>query len=164
MAGGPIFPHSFFPNGNEGRAFPTIYEGIGAGSKFDVGMGVVSSLSGSDAVWSLRFQTPPVLPSGVLKLRLSVIGSFAGQQVAKINPKWMMRAEFEQASAASLTAEGTTTVTLSAGDSGEYRIVKIPLDAATVVADQTLVMNLHFEASGWSIGTTSVWMPSLVWE
>lgn len=162
MAGGPIFPFSSVPR-TSGKVFPTIQVGDTNGRQ-DAGMGVMASLN-ADATYDLRFQMPPSLPTGTLKLVLiSMADATSGN--AKVNPKWAaISRSGGNPDSVSLTAEGTSTVSWSAGDDDDYKETKITLDAATApTADQVLVMDLVFETSSWTLAVVSTWIAFLVWE
>lgn len=160
MAGGPIFPHSAFPVDTAGRLFPNFYVGGGANSKQDGGMGVEASLD-ADAIWRLRFQCPPTLPTGTGKLMLRALAN-ATSGAAKVNPKWASVAASESPSAATLNAEGTTTVTWTAVD--VYMETKVTLDADTLVGGEVVVMDLTFETSSWTLAQVSTWQVYILWE
>jgi hypothetical protein len=70
----------------------------------------------------------------------------------------------EDASAASLNAEGTATVTWASGDEDVYKELKVTLDADTLVASEEVVMDLVFETTGWTLAVISCWIPSIIWE
>lgn len=160
MAGGPIFPHSEYPV--SANVFRNIHVGAGANSKHDEGMGVVASL-GADAIWRLRFQMPPALPTGTCKLRILALAN-ATSGAAKINPKWVSVAVEESPSGATLVAEGTNTVTWAAGDNDQYKSLVVVLDADTPVASEEIVMDLTFETSGYTLAQISTWIVSVIWE
>lgn len=162
MAGGPLFPFSAVPR-TSGKVFPTIQVGDTNG-RMDAGMGVIASLD-ADATWDLRFQMPPSLPTGTLKLVLIAIAD-ATSGNAKVNPKW---AAISRAGGnpdtVSLTAETVSTITWAAGDDDDYKETEITLDAATApTADQVLVMDLVFETASWTLAAVSTWIAFLVWE
>lgn len=162
MAGGPIFPRSTFPLTSD--TFVNFHVGAGANSKHEEGLGVINSI-GTDAIWRLRFQMPSQLPSGAAKLRLRTLAAAPSSSVvAKVNPKWASVAVGEDPSSATLNAEGTTTVTFTTSDGDKYVETKITLDADTVVAGEEVVMDLVFEASGWSLDQISTWIVSIIWE
>ncbi len=161
MAGGPIFPRSAFPV-TASRVFPNFHVGGGANSKEDEGLGVEASV-GADSIWRLRFQMPPTLPVGTAKLRMRALSN-AATGVAKVNPKWASVAVEEDASSATLNAEGTTTVTWTTGDEDVYKETKITLDADTIVADEEVVMDLTFETASWTLAQVSTWIVSIIWE
>lgn len=161
MAGGPIFPHSAFPV-TAGRAFPNFHVGAGASSKHDEGLGVEASV-GADSIWRLRFQMPPLLPTGTGKLRLLALAN-ATSGDAKVNPKWASVAVEESPSDATLFAEGTHTLTWGAGDNDQYKEVKVTLDADTLVAGEVVVMDLTFETTGWTLAAVSTWIASIIFE
>jgi hypothetical protein len=161
VAGGPIFPHSAYP-ATPGRVFPNFHVGAGANSKRDEGLGVEASL-GADATWELRFQMPPVLPTGTCKLRLLALAN-ATSNSAKVNPKWVSVAIEESPSGATPVAEGTQTLTWASGDNDQYKELKVTLDADTPVANEEIVMNLVFETSSWTLAVVSTWIASVIWE
>lgn len=161
MAGGPIFPHSAFPVTAD-RVFPNFHVGAGANSKHDEGLGVEASV-GADSTWRLRFQMPPSLPTGTGKLRLLALANSA-VNVAKVNPKWASVAVEEDASSATLNAEGTSTLTWATDDEDVYKELKITLDADTLVASEEVVMDLVFETASWTLAVVSTWIVSIIWE
>mgnify|MGYP001608093574 FL=1 len=161
MSGGPIFPNSAFPV-TAGRVFPNFHVGAGANSKHDEGMGVEASV-GADSTWRLRFQMPPVLPTGTGKLRLLALAN-ATSGNAKVNPKWVSVAVEESPSGATLVAETVQTVTWAAGDNDQYKSLVVVLDADTLVASEIVVMDLVFETASWTLAVVSTWIPSIIWE
>lgn len=162
MAGGPIFPASAVPV-TSGRVFPNIHVGAGSGSKHEEGLGVEASV-GADAIWRLRFQMPPgSLPSGTGKLHLVALAN-ATTGNAKVNTKWASVAAEEDASSATLNAEGTTTVSFGAGDNDQYKITDITLDADTLVAGEIVVLDLVFETASWTLAQVSTWAASIIWS
>lgn len=162
MAGGPIFPNSAFPV--SAFVFPNFHVGAGANSKQDEGLGVTdASTLTADAIWRLRFQIPPSLPTGTGKLRiLSLANAITG--VLKINPKWVSVAVEEDPSSATLNAEGTSTVTWSTGDNDQYKETKVDLDADTLVASEMVVMDLTFEDTSTTLAVDSTHIVSVIWE
>jgi len=137
--------------------------GAGANSKQDAGLGVEASL-GADAIWRLRFRMPPTsLPTGTCKLDLWALAN-ATSGSAKVNVKWASVAVGEDPSSATLQAEGVGTLTWAAADNDKYKNLKITLDADTPVAGETIVMDLTFETSGWTLAAVSTWQPSVIWE
>ena len=161
MAGGPIFPHSAFPV-TSGRVFENVHVGGGANSKHEAGLGVEASV-GADSIWRLRFQLPPILPTGTGKLRQLVLANSAAN-VSKSNVKWASVAVEEDASSATLNAEGTDTITWAAGDEDVYKELKTTLDANSLVASEVVVMDLTFETTGWTLAVVSTWNVSIIWE
>lgn len=161
MAGGPLGPSSAFPV-DPGKVFPNTHVGGGANSKQESGLGVMASVD-ADATWRLRFQMPPTLPIGTGKLRLLALAN-AATGVAKINPSWVSVAVEEDASAASLNTEGTSTVTWATGDEDVYKELKVDLDADTLVAGEIVVMDLIFETTDWTLAQISTWIPTIIWE
>ena len=160
MAGGPIFPHSTFPTTSD--AFPNFHVGAGANSKHDEGLGVVASLL-TDTIWRLRFQLPPVLPSGTGKLLLRALAAATAND-AKVDVRWASVAAGEDPSSVSLNTEGISTITWSAGDSDDYKDTKIDLDADTLVGGEEVVMDILFDATSWTLAAVSTWIASIIWE
>ncbi len=162
MAGGPIFPRSAYP-ATSGRVFPKLFSGDGAGgSNIEETLGVEASV-GADSIWMLRFQMPPTLPSGTGKLRLRALAD-AVTGNAKVNPKWASVAVEEDDSAATLNAEGTSTLTWSSADDDVYKELLITLDADTLVGGEEVIMNLTFETTSWTLAAVSGWIASIIWE
>lgn len=155
---GPVHPISAVPD-TSGEVYPNVHADS---SKYREGLGVAAS-PGSDRTWHLEFETPPVLPSGTCKLVLAVVAD-AATGAAKVNPKWVSVADAESAFAATRIAEGTTTFTWGTGDNHKDKRVKITLDADTVVAGETIVMDLVFETSGWTLAAVSTWKAAIIWE
>lgn len=161
MPGGPYFPRSVYPV-TSGRVFASIHTGTGANSKHEEGLGVEASL-GADAIWRLRFQMPPQLPSGIGKLRVRMLAN-ASAGNAKLNPKWASVAVGEDPSSAVLNAEGTQTVTWAAGDADKYKELLVVLDADVLVAGEEVVLDLVCETTGWTLAAVLTLIPSIIWE
>lgn len=161
MVGGPLFPHSSVPR-TAGKVFPAIHQGAGSNGHNEEGLGVMASLD-EDAIWDLTFRMPPTLPGGVGKLRLRFIAN-ASAGVIKVNPTWASIAKGEDASDATLTAEGVETVTWGSGDEDAYKEVVVILDGDTLVAKEEVVMALTFVTSGWTLAQTVTCIPSIFWE
>ena len=157
MAGGPIFPFSAKPDTTD-RTFP--YFG-GSGSDTQ-GLGVQARV-GADSTWKLRFMMPPSLPTGTGKLVLHAMAA-ATSGDAKVNPKWVSVAAEEDLDGASVNAEGTSTVTWSAGDSDVIKETKVTLDADTLVAGEVVAMDLVFETTSWTLASISTWQAFIIWE
>lgn len=157
---GPFRPSSAVPD-TSGDVYPNVHT---ANSKYREGLGVAASIS-SDRTWHLEFDCPPVLPAGTCKLVLIGVAN-ATTGSAKINPKWVSvdSGAGENAFTATRVAEGTTTATWAAGDNDDDKRVKITLDADTPVGGETIVMDLVFEASGWTLAQVSTWKVFVVWE
>ncbi len=161
MAGGPIFPYSAYPVTAD-RVFRNTHIGKGANSKHEEGMGVEGNL-GADSIWRLRFEMPPTLPTGTAKLRLRALADVV-TGASKTNVKWVSVAIGEDASSATLNAEGTDTITWGAADDDEYQEIKTDLNADTVVASEIIVMDLTFETTSWGVADVSTWVASIIWE
>ena len=163
MAGGPVFPNSMVAV-TAGVVFPNVHIGAGANSKHDEGLGVAAATLTSDGIWRLRFAMPPTsLPTGTGKLRLLALAN-ATSGSAKVNPKWASVAAGASPSGATLSAEGTNTLTWASGDNDKYKELKITLAAATLTVSQIVVMDLTFETSGFDLAAVSTWRPSIIWE
>lgn len=161
MSTSVLAPVSAFPVSNSDTFFH-IYEGDGGNSVHEMTMGVDASIS-SDAIWRLRFITPPELPSGTAKIKLIALAD-AETGAAKVNPKWANVAIESDPSSATLTAEGTNTITWSSGDDDVYKELKIELDADVIEANSFIVMDLTFETTDWTLGVISGWYAFIVWE
>lgn len=173
MAGGPIFPFSAYPVTTD-RVFPNVHVGAGSNSKHTEGLGVEASL-GADAIWRLRFQCPPTLPTGTGKLALWLLAN-ATSGVARINPKWASIAAGEAPDTATLQVETVTpdgvtgaagsgdTVTWGTGDNDQLILVKWTLNADTLVAGEVVAMDLTFETSSWTLAQILTVIPFLIWE
>lgn len=158
--GGPIFPYSAYPVSSD--VFPNVHVGGGGNSVHDEGLGVTASLT-SDAIWRLRFQMPKTLPSGgTAKLKLRALAA-ATSGFVRVVAEWAMVAAESSPSGASLSVEENNDLTWAAGDTDVIKELKFNLDAATVTADNTLVMDLKF-ASASTLAFVSTWHASVVWE
>lgn len=159
MAGGPILPSSAYP-ATGGSTFPNFYAGGGTGgSPHDEGLGVAASLA-ADATWELRFLIPPTVPSGIAKLRLLALAN-ATSGAAKVTVNDAVVAAGASPSAASLTAETQATLTWTAAD--VYVESKVTL-TPTPSGNGIWVVNLVFNATGWTLAAVSTWVASLIWE
>ncbi len=148
------------------RVFPNIHIGAGSNSKHEEGLGVEASL-GADATWRLRFQIPPAIPSGTLKLLTKSLAN-ATSGSAKVNPKWDIVGDGADPSSATLNAEGTTTITWASGDNDDYKWTKITLDATTAPTtgdeNKAIVMDLVFETSSYTLAQILTMQVSIIWE
>ena len=162
MAGGPIYPVSAVPV-TSGKVFPYI---ANVASEVDhlEGLGVMASVDG-DAIWRLRFLMPPSIPSGTCKLWL-LANADATSGDAKVNPKWdSVDAEADMTLAASLNAEGTSTITWASGDDKQLKEATITLDATTApAASEIVLLDLTFETSSWTLAAISTWLAAIIWE
>lgn len=160
MPAGPLFPSSAVPDAS-GEAYPAIHA---AGFGFREGLGVVAGPS-ADRTWHLEFDLPPALPPGVCKLVL-IATAGASSGVAKVNPKWACvdPSAGDNAFTAARTAEGTATFAWSAGDDNDDKQTRIILDANSLTPGGTVVLDLVFEASGWTLAAASTWKAFVVWE
>ena len=162
MSGGPIYHLPPYTSDVSGSLFPYFYVGGGGNAApTDYGLGVVQSL-GQDATWQLRFPMPPLIPSGTLKLRILALAN-AATGAAKFTVKDATVAAGSSPSAASLTSETQSTVTWSTGDNDKYKETKVTLSASPS-ANDTLVVALTFNTSGWTLAISSLWIATVIWE
>lgn len=158
VQGGPLRPAGAVPD-TSGDVYPNVHV---SGSAYRQGLGVAASLAG-DRTWHLEFALPPVLPAGTCKLVLRAVAD-ATSGAAKVNPKWVSVADGEDPFAATRNAEGTTTLTWSGADADKIKESKVTLDADTPVGGETLVMDLVFETTGWTLAEVSTWQAMVIWE
>jgi hypothetical protein len=116
----------------------------------------------NDRTLCLYFPIPPAIPTGTLKLiayhrALSVSG-----QVIKYTISDGDCTQTTDPSATTLTAETQTSLTLSA-TSGIYNVVKTTLTATPLVND-TLVVALKYQTSGWTLAVALWSKYALIWE
>jgi hypothetical protein len=178
MAGGPIGPHSYYPNDLTGRAFPWVHVATVAtlnSAGVAKGLGIQASLS-ADTTWALMFQMPASIPFGTPKLLLNCFAN-ASSGTAKINPAWIAVDAGVNPFNSTLTSEGLTpdsvagaagagdTVTWGTGDADQLIQVKWILDATTAPAANQLVnMALNFKTSSWTLATQLTVQPFIIWE
>lgn len=160
MAGGPIYPHSTFPV-DAGKVFPNVYVGGGANSKQEEGLGVMASVD-ADCTWRLRFQIPPTVPTGTMKLRLIALAN-ATSGDAKVTVKDTNVAAGSSPSGATLTSETQATITWAAGDNDKYKEAKVTL-TPTPAGNDFLVVDVVFNTTSWTLAQISTWFISLIWE
>lgn len=159
MAGGPISPSSVYVGGAAGNLFPNFYAGGGGNaSSHDEGIGVIASL-GSNAVAELRFPMPSVIPSGTLKLMVRGIG--AGANTAKFTVSDGSCGSGTSPSGLTLTAETQSSVTFTSAD--QYIDTKVTLTTSPT-ANQTLVVAITFNNTGWTVSVVSTWLVWVLWE
>lgn len=161
MAGGPIYPSSAMPD-TSGETFPNVHEGA-TNSRRTEGLGLAASIS-TDRTWELRFDLPPTLPSGTLKLQiLSLADATSGTVV--VEPQWFAATpDVDTPDDETLTGEGDTTITWAAGDDDELKLTKINLDAATApVAGDTLIVHVKFDSTS-TLAVVSTHRISIIWE
>ena len=160
MAGTQLFPISAIPV-TAGMVFPSIHVGGGANSKHDEGHGVADATTlTSDAIWRMRYKVPATLPTGTLTHMMDSLANATTGDL-KYNVKWVSVAAEESPSGATPLAEGTDTVTWAAGDADVYKHTERIMDADTVVAGETLVVDLTFENTGTTlavVSTNQVWL------
>lgn len=160
MAGGPVYPLCPpFPAGTT-VVFPTHYSNA-TGLQL-LGVADATTMT-ADGTWRCQYQMPQSIPSGTLKLLLS--GVTTGVGTLNVNPKWEV-SSYGAIPNPTPTAEGTTGITFTTADIGEWKETKITLDAVTApTAGQFLFLDLVFENTG-SDHTALVGfaMPALIWE
>jgi len=151
-----VFPFSAQPITAD-KVFPVILT-----SEMPESLGYLASLD-ADAIWRLFYRLPPTLPSGTRKLLL-VGQANATTGVAKLNVTWKSWGANEVPAAASLTAEGVSTMTFA---TAAYRLteLKVTLDADTLVASELVMIDLTGETSGWTLAATlGILPPPIIWE
>lgn len=144
------------------NVFPNVHVGAGANGHATRGLGVVASL-GADADWELEFPMPPTLPTGTPKLWARALAN-ASSGAAKWNPKCGSNADEEDASAITLTAEGTQTTTWATGDEDVSKETKLTLDAVAPVGGETYIIHVTMETTGWTLAQISTWKFDIIWE
>ena len=163
MPGGPIYPCSAYPV-DAGLVFESVHVGAGSNAKQDVGWGVTDATTLiSNATWRLRFGIPPKLPTGTCKFRLWSLAN-ATSGVLKFGVGWASVAAEESPSAATLSTEGTQTITWASCDNDAYKLTDVTLDASTVVAGEMLVLDLVFEDTGTTLAVSSTHYATIIWE
>ena len=139
--------------------FSMFYSDAGSGWSKSLGMGVAGALA-SNAVWRMGFLLPAVLPTGTLALRLwARANATVGE--ARVNAKWAMCGSGANPSVTVLNTETTRALTWGAGDAGKFKLVTVVLDAVAPLPGQMLLLDLSFEATGWSLAVPSAWMAFL---
>jgi hypothetical protein len=160
MAGGPIAPSSVYLGGASGNLFPNFYAGGGANaSVHDEGIGVVASL-GADATAELRFPMPASIPTGTLKLMVRALAN-ATSGVVKFTVSDGAVSGGSSPSAATLTSETQSSVTWTAVD--VYMDTKVTLTTAPT-ANQSLIVALKFQTSGWTLAVALTCLVWVLWE
>jgi hypothetical protein len=154
-------PSSAFSSDNTKLAAGFYAGGGGNASPHDAGYNLVAALL-ADVTLELRFPIPAYIPAGIPKLRMlalanAVLGS------AKFTVKDAVVTMGASPSAAMLTSEPQSTVTWGVGDADKYKEVKVPLSAVPV-ANGMLVVGVTFNALGFTLLSSSTWIPTLVWE
>jgi hypothetical protein len=162
MAGGPVAPSSVYVGGASGNLFPNFYAGAGGNaSPHDEGIGVVASLA-ADATVELRFPMPPSIPTGTLKLMCRALAN-ATSGTAKFTVKDATVAGGASPSAATLTSETQSSVTWAAGDNDKYKDTKVTLSASPA-ANDTLVVAITFNTTGWTLAQILTMLVWVLWE
>lgn len=155
MASGAIYADSVYPATVTGEVFGDLYTAKGANSPNRLGWGIEASL-GADATLECEFQIATTLPSGTLKIIFDARAD-AETGVAKLDVQWRSVAPEEDPSDTALNAEGTQTVTWATADDDVKKELKVTLDADTVVGGETIVLNVVFETTSWTLAAKSNW-------
>jgi hypothetical protein len=144
-----------------GFVFPNVHVAAGSGWKYFDGMGIVdaTTLTG-DAIWAILYQLPPSLPTGTAKHRLRCISGLSTGDL-KINVKWNTCAAGTDCSGLTLQAEGTQTASFTVVDA--FVELLTTLDAATVTANQAIVMNLTIENTGTTTAGVVTCDADIIW-
>lgn len=126
--------------------------------------GIVASLGANvNARYIWKIQTAPS-PSDTLKLLVTSIAN-ATTGNAQLNPSWGVSNSGFNFDTISLTAEGVTTITWSAGQAYAVKETKITLDALSKpTAGQYLVLGLLFATASWTLAQRSFWSVHLIAE
>lgn len=158
MAGGPIFPYSQVPD-TTGDIYPTVF----ADTRFEQAIGLAASFAALVQL-EMRWKLPPTLPSGTLKLLCHAISNVA-TGVVNIRPRWASVAAEERPGTFTLLDEGDAAgvITWVTGDEFQIKELKVTLDADTVVAGESLIMDLDFETDS-TLAAESFWTFALIWE
>jgi hypothetical protein len=162
MSAGPILPSSVYYADTAGRLFPNFYAGGGGNAAaHEEGHGVKASLD-ADATIELRFALPPTIPGGTLKLRSLALAN-ATSGAAKLTVSDAAVATGASPSAATLSAESQTTHTWAAGGADKYNEQKVTLTAAPSGND-TLVVAVKMQTTGWTLAQVATFIFSIIWE
>lgn len=162
MAGGPIAPHSAFPNDSNGRLYRSVYSGAGGNAAAHELMWTVRASLDADASFEMYFAVPPSLPSGTAKIRLLMRAS-ATSGVAKMTLSDGRCPAGSDPSAATLNAETQTSVTWGAGDTDKYKETKITITTVPQASD-IIVCQFKFQTSGWTLAQIMGFQAFLIWE
>jgi hypothetical protein len=162
MSGGPIFHLPPYTSDTAGNAFPNFYIGSGAdAAPVDYGLGVTASL-GADVTWQLRFQMPPAIPGGTLKLRTLMLAN-ATSGTAKWTVSDINVAAGSSPSAATMNSETQQSYSWASGNADKYIETKQAL-AATPAGNDMLVVAITFNHSGWTLATPLTTIATIIWE
>lgn len=178
MAGGPFLPSSAVPVGSSGEVFPNIHSGDGGNAAaVEEGLGVANATDlTADRGWSLRFEMPTVLPTGVATLRLRALADIQAGDLS-VDPEWASVAMDEDPSAVALNAEGpdpdsrtggngsdgdNSTFGWDTGDDDVYLEARWELDADTVVAGEIIVMHLRIDDGDTDVAAVVTLFPSII--
>ena len=156
MPGGPILPFSAIPVTTD-RVFAFLF----SSGEMPEALGYQSSL-GADSIWRLFYQAPQTIPSGTATMLLRCQAN-ATSGNARLHVKWKSWGTNEVPAAASLNAEGVTTVTFA---TTAYRLTEVTLllDADTFVANELVMVDLVGETASWTLATPlAVLPPPIYW-
>jgi hypothetical protein len=141
-------PASTYTTDTSGNLFPYVYAGSGGNaSAYDAGWGVVASL-GADVVLQMRFQLPPNIPAGTLKLVSYALANYTGSNEAQYTVSDAVVGSGASPSAATLT--GDTQVTLNSWTADQYIISKTTLSGVPT-ADGVSVVAVTFNHTNWTL-------------
>ncbi len=178
MAGGPFLPSSAFPVGTSGEVFPNVHSGDGVGTAVEEeGLGVANATDlTANRSWSLRFQMPTTLPTGVATLRVLVLADIVAGDLS-VEPLWRSFAMDEDPSNTALLTEGpdpdsrtggdgadgdNSTFGWAAADDDMYIEARWTLNADTVVAGEVIVMELRIVDADTDVAAVTTLFPSVI--
>ena len=177
MAGGPFLPSSAFPVGTSGEIFPNVHSGDGAGAAGEEeGLGVANATDlTADRVWSLRFQMPTTLPTGIATFRLIALADIVAGDLS-VDPSWASVAMDQDPSTISLNVEGpqpdstvggnggggNDTFGWSTDDDDIYLEARWTMNADTVVAGEIIVMSLRIDEGDTTVLAVTTLFPSII--
>jgi hypothetical protein len=162
MSGGPIYHLPPYTSDTAGNAFPNFYAGAGGNaSPTDYGLGIAASL-GTDVAWQLRFPMPPSIPAGTLKLRTLMLAN-ATSGTAKWTVSDINVAAGASASAAAMNSETQQSYSWTTGNADKYIETKQAL-TSTPSGNDTLVVALTFNHSGWTLAVPLTTVATIIWE
>jgi len=142
---------------------PENFFGDGANAHVEKSQVVVKAGLSVDATIHIGFELPPFLPSGSPKLKALALSDIEAGD-AKFQFDWASYGDGESASGLTLNAEGIQTITWGAGDDDVKKILKIPLDADTVVLNEFIAMHIQFNQTGWTKLGNTHFIFSILWE
>lgn len=126
------------------------------------GLGCIASLD-SNAIFRGLALLPSTIPTGTATMRVFLLAA-ATSGAAKINIKWTIFGEGD-AAAATVTAEGTDTVTWAGGESSVVKVLERTLDGVSWsgAEEQFFKCDFTLETSGWTLAQPLWFQPYLIW-